>query len=136
MPKRKKRIISETDLYQPIYDYLVAQGYTVRSEVRNCDIAAIKDDDLIIIELKRQFSTDLLIQATKRQRITDSVYVAIPKPTGKFNRTSWRGKLHLLHRLEIGLILVSFSRKIPVVNVAFHPLPFERKHSQQSCRAI
>ena len=30
----------ETDLYRPVHDYLVKQGYTVRSEVRHCDIAA------------------------------------------------------------------------------------------------
>jgi hypothetical protein len=32
----------ETDLAEPLYRYLTGQGYTVRSEVNDCDIAAEK----------------------------------------------------------------------------------------------
>jgi len=42
----------ETDLFPPIKKHLEASGYTVRAEVRDCDITAFKDDELIIIELK------------------------------------------------------------------------------------
>ncbi len=95
----------ETDLYQPIRDYLIENGYTVRSEVINCDITAVKDDDLIVIELKRSANIELLIQATERQRITDSVYVAIPTPKTKGSR--WRGIKRVLRMLEVGLMVVS-----------------------------
>ena len=81
----------ETDLYAPVRDWLVAQGYTVRAEVKDCDITATKDGDLIVVELKRSFNVDLLIQATKRQRLTDSVYVAIPRPTRMGPRSRWPG---------------------------------------------
>ena len=37
----------ETDLYGPIRDYLVTLGYDVQGEVKGCDIAARKGDDLI-----------------------------------------------------------------------------------------
>ena len=70
----------ETDLYKPVYDYLVRQGYTVHSEVKNCDITAIKGEELIVVELKTSFNLKLLAQGAKRQRIADSVYVAIPVP--------------------------------------------------------
>lgn len=128
--------LRETDLYGPVRDYLVAQGYTVRSEVQGCDITASKGDELIVVELKRAFSTTLLIQATRRQRIADAVYVALPRPTARHSRSHWRGIEHLLRRLELGLILVSFSTGQPLVEVAFHPLPYERKRDTRRRRAI
>ena len=118
----------ESDLAPPIQEYLEANGYTVRSEVRNCDITAVKEDDLIVIELKKGFTTDLLIQATDRQRSADSVYVALPAEgeLAKRSRFSkrWRGIEHLLKRLELGLIVVTFADDAPpTVEVVFHPIP-------------
>jgi hypothetical protein len=133
MAKRAARQLAETDLHGPISDYLVAQGYTVRSEVADCDITATKGDELIVIELKRRFSTALLIQATRRQRITDSVYVALPRP--KWDRT-WRGTMHLLKRLELGLILVCLDGKRHLVEVVFHPVPFRRRKRKLLQRAV
>ena len=125
--------MTETDLYQPIRKYLVSHGYTVRGEVRDCDVVAVKGDELVAIELKRGFSTGLLVQATKRQRIVDSVYVALPRPESV---RAWRGKQHLLRRLELGLIWVSLDSKEPKVEVVFHPLPFQRQKRKQAKRAV
>jgi len=126
----------ETDLYPPIRDYLLAQGYTVRSEVRGCDITANKGGELIVIELKRGFSAALLIQATQRQRLTDSVYVALPRPSGQRQLARWPDIQHLLRRLELGLILVSFGAEGAAIEVAFHPLPSERRRNKRERRAI
>jgi hypothetical protein len=52
MPAQSPRF-AETDLSKPLQTYLAAQGYTVRCEVKHCDIVAVKDDVLIVIELKR-----------------------------------------------------------------------------------
>lgn len=128
--------ISETDLYQPIYDYLVGQGYTVRSEVKDCDMTAVRGDDLIIIELKRSFNASLLLQATQRQKITDSVYVAIPRPNSSLNSPQWKNIKHLLRRLELGLILVSFGSAKPCVQIVFHPIPFDRKKRKSAKHAV
>ena len=73
----KKRML-ESDLYQPVKDYLEKHGYTVRGEVKHCDMVAIKGDELIVVELKTGANMTLLVQATERQSISDSVYVAIP----------------------------------------------------------
>jgi hypothetical protein len=135
-PKRTAPIVRETELYAPLHDYLCAQGYTVRSEVKDCDITATLDDELVVIELKRGFSTTLLIQATQRQRVTDSVYVALPEPPGWKRNMRWRRIQHLLRRLELGLIWVSFASTPPQVQIVFHPLPFERKHHARGRRAI
>ena len=125
LPKRL-----ECDLSPPIQAYLAAQGYTVRSEVNGCDITALDGDRLIVIEMKRSFSTDLLIQATERQRVADGVYVALPVDgdSGRHGRDRyskrWRGIERLLKRLELGLVLVHFFEDpaaTPAVEVAFHP---------------
>jgi len=133
MARSQVNKLTESALHRPISAYLAAQGYTVRSEVADCDITAAKGDELVVIELKRRFSTALLIQATRRQRITDSVYVALPRP--KWDRT-WYGAMHLLRRLELGLILVSFDGPRPAVEVVFHPLPFHRKKRKRARRAV
>jgi hypothetical protein len=132
---RKAAGTREADLYGPVRDYLVAQGYTVRGEVKSCDITAVKGEDLLVIELKRSFSTALLVQATRRQRVADSVYVALPKPPTRKLRADWRGIQHLLRRLELGLIFVTLSKE-PLVEVVFHPLPYEPKRNPRGRRAI
>lgn len=146
MPERSRRdalvsknvpkTIRETDLYPPVRDYLTAQGYTVRGEVRGCDVTATKDGALLIIELKRRLNLDLLVQAAQRQRTTDSVYVAVPRPAGMGSRSGWRELTHLLRRLELGLILVTLAGKRSSVEVAFHPLPYDRRKSHGKKRAI
>lgn len=72
--------LKEMDLYEPINKYFKRKGFEVYGEVKDCDMAVIKDDLLILVELKLNLSVDLLIQATKRQRVSEHVYVAIPKP--------------------------------------------------------
>jgi hypothetical protein len=135
MPRTGKKIL-ETDLYKPIHDYLVANGYTVRSEVENCDITARRGEELIIIEMKCRFETRLLVQAARRQRITESVYIALPRPKGGTRTSRWRGIVHLLHRLELGLIFVSPRRRRMPVDVVFHPLPYTPRKKKAARRAV
>ncbi|MDE6880441.1 MAG: hypothetical protein K2P20_03700, partial [Oscillospiraceae bacterium] len=70
----------ERDLYGPVRDYLQSLGYEVKGEVRNCDVTALRDGELIVVELKRGFTLELIYQAVDRQRIADGVYVAVPLP--------------------------------------------------------
>jgi hypothetical protein len=129
MTQKGDRIL-ETALYQPLYDYLIDLGYTVQAEVNHCDIVATKATDLIIVEMKSSFNATLLIQAVKRQKIADSVYLAIPRPkTGRFSRR-WKDLCHLVRRLELGLILVDLRATPPQVEPLFHPAPFDRKRSR------
>ena len=128
--------LAETDLYEPIRDYLVANGYAVRAEVKDCDVTARKGDDLIVVEMKLRCSLELLIQATKRQRITDSVYVAIAKPAGWGSNRRFLGIKRVLRQLELGLILVSFGGPRPAVEIEFHPLPYRRQKRKSARRAV
>jgi hypothetical protein len=131
------RVVTETELAGPLYEYLREAGYTVRSEVRDCDIAAVKGDELLVIELKRSMNLALVVQGVRRQRLTSSVYLAIPRPSNKWK---WwretRGVRHLLRRLELGLILVSLDRGKPPVEVVFHPLPLARRRNLAPRRAL
>ena len=131
------RSFAETDLAEPLCTWLAAQGYTVRSEVKDCDIAAVKGDELLIIEIKKTLNLALIVQAAQRQRITDIVYVAVPRPSNKWKwwRES-RGVFHLLRRLELGLILVSPSNGGPPVDVVFRPAPLARRRRAPSRRAV
>ena len=69
--------ILETELYEPIRSFLEAEGYEVQAEVKHCDIAAQKEEQLIIVELKKAFNLKLVYQALERQSLTEYVFVAI-----------------------------------------------------------
>jgi hypothetical protein len=127
MKEMKK--LQEVDLYKPIQTYFLHEEYEVYGEVKDCDIAAVKGDELVVIELKLTLSVDLLIQAAKRQRLTDQVYIAIPKPKYRLNSRLWTDKCHLIRRLELGLIVVSFSGKRAKAEIVFPPTPFNRRKS-------
>jgi hypothetical protein len=130
-----KRQFRETDLYGPLRGYLEAQGYSVRGEVQDCDLTATKGDELIVIELKRRFDTQLLIKAARRQRAADSVYVAVPRPGSRESRSRWRGIRHLLRRLELGLIFVSPGRHSRI-EIVFHPLSYRGQRNRPARTAI
>lgn len=127
--------MKETDLYPPVKAYLESHGYEVRAEVKNCDIVAIKDDELVVVELKTSANIQLLIQATDRQRISDSVYVAIPAPA-KRRTKQWRGITHLLRRLELGLMTVAMNSKSTRVQVEFDPMPLQKRKPAHRRRAV
>lgn len=128
--KEKKKIL-EVDLYKPIQSVFVKDGYEVYGEVKDCDIVAVKDGELVVIELKLTLNVELLVQATKRQRLTENVYIAIPKPKYKLRSKRWTDICHLLKRLELGLIVVSFSGNRKKTEILFHPTPFDRKKSMR-----
>ena len=105
--------------------------------MKDCDIAATRDGELLVVEMKTSMSLALLVQAANRQRITDTVYVAIPRPANKWK---WwkesRGVQHVLRRLELGLILVSTAPGADGVDVVFHPLPFARRKRAKTRKAV
>ncbi|OQX29779.1 MAG: hypothetical protein B0D92_01825 [Spirochaeta sp. LUC14_002_19_P3] len=105
----------ETELYPPLKAWLETQGYQVRGEVKKCDLAAVRDGELIAIELKIRPSLALLAQAAERQDYADSVYVALPLTPVS------RGFRLLLRRLGIGLIFIHFLRTKIKVEVAYQP---------------
>ncbi|MCM3575173.1 DUF2161 family putative PD-(D/E)XK-type phosphodiesterase [Mesobacillus subterraneus] len=121
----------EADLYEPIRKHFSKQGYRVNGEVHDCDLTAVKDEELIIVELKLNLNIDLLLQATRRQRLTDLVYIAIPKPK-RISRKRWNDITQLVRRLELGLIIVSLAGNQKKIEFKVHPEPYKRMTSKNT----
>jgi hypothetical protein len=121
----------EADLYEPIQKHFSQQGYRVNGEVHDCDLTAVKDEELIIVELKLNLNIDLLLQATRRQRLTDLVYIAIPKPK-RISRKRWNDIIQLVRRLELGLIIVSLAGNRKKIEFKVHPEPYKRMTSKNT----
>lgn len=128
--------MSESDLYRPVADYLVAQGYSVQGEVRGCDLTATRADELVAVELKLRFGLSVIVQAVERQKAVDSVYIAVPRPKGGLRSPQLRSCLHLLRRLELGLILIDCTRDPAAVEITLHPVAFDRAASIRRGRRI
>ena len=111
----------ETDLYEPIRAFLEEEGYQVQAEVKDCDIAAVKDGQLLIVELKKAFNLKLVYQGMERQSLTDQVFVAIPRPKKGQREKAWKDMLKLLKRLELGLLTVALDSPLKTVDVVLEP---------------
>ena len=111
----------ETDLYAPIRAFLEEEGYQVQAEVKHCDIAAVKDGQLVIVELKKAFNLKLVYQALERQSLTEQVFVAIPRPKKGQREKAWKDMLRLLKRLELGLLTVALDSPLQTVDVVLEP---------------
>lgn len=125
MSTKKKKDFREEDLYKPVYDYLNGLGYTVRGEVKHCDIAAVRGEELLVVEMKKTLNLDLILQAALRQKLADLVYIAVPKPGRDLFSKRWKDLCYLLKRLQFGLMLVSLKEDCSFVEVAFEPVPFD-----------
>lgn len=130
----ENKILLEEELYMPIRDYLVKKGFNVKGEVGNCDLFAVKDDCVLIVEFKKSLTVDLLIQAANRQKIADNVYIAIPKPKARIGGKKWNDICHLIKRLELGFIVVTKNKKNFKVEVLCEPVDFDRQKSRQNAK--
>ena len=128
--------MKETELDNPVRTWLEKQGYTVSCEVKNCDIVARKDDELLIVELKTRFSLDLVYQALNRKNLTDSVYVAVPVLQGKKSIPKYKEVKKLLSRIEVGLILVRFMKSRTRVEIVSHPSEYKARRAYRRRASI
>lgn len=97
----------EQDLYAPVKALLEAQGYEVKGEVGAADVVAIRGGEApVVVELKLRFSLSLFHQAITRLAVSDTVYIAVPRPAGKVARRTLKDNLALCRRLGLGLITV------------------------------
>ncbi|MEP0521457.1 MAG: DUF2161 family putative PD-(D/E)XK-type phosphodiesterase [Hyphomicrobiales bacterium] len=119
----------ETDLYAPIKQLLEGQGYTVKGEVGAADVLAVRDlDEPVVVELKTGFSLSLFHQGIERQTITDNVYVAVPRGSGKAFLKALKNNKTLCRRLGLGLITVRM--KDAFVEVHLDPAPYKPRQSK------
>jgi hypothetical protein len=108
----------ETDLYAPVKRHLELQGYTVKAEVKGCDVMALRGDEVpVIVELKNAMSLQLLYQAADRLTLTPHVYIAIRRP----KRGVTPSALKLCRRIGLGLIIVTSAGSVEVIA---DPVPY------------
>lgn len=131
----------ETELYAPVKQFLEADGYEVKAEVRGCDVVACKPDaPTIVVELKLAYSLELVLQGIERQKIVDDVYLAIKRPNTTPKRRNWRRKQRaiqgLCRRLGLGLMLIDTEgRHTSPVDVLLDPAPYSpRKKTREHTR--
>ena len=69
---------AEVELYAPVKAFLEGQGYVVKGEVRGCDVVGVRGEEPpVVVELKRAFGLDVVLQGIDRLSLTDAVYLAV-----------------------------------------------------------
>lgn len=102
--------MKETALYAPVKRLLEAQGYSVKGEVRGCDVVATRGEEgPVVVELKTTLSLSLLLQAVDRLALSGAVYLAVPGGCAPLRRDPKRIRT-LLRMLGLGLLTVSGGR--------------------------
>lgn len=100
----------EYEMFPMVKEYFETLGYKVNAEVKSCDVTAIKDKELIIVEMKTSLNLTVVYQALERKKITPNVYIAVPKPKKSFNKSINKMK-NLLSKLQIGLLIIDVVNK-------------------------
>jgi len=124
----------ESDLYAPVKALLTRQGYEVKGEVGAADLVALRGaEPPVIVELKLKISLALFHQAVARLTVSDAVYIAVPKPSGRTARRALKDNLALCRRLGLGFIVVRDGR----AEVLCDPGPYApRKNKRKQARLL
>ncbi|MGV6888290.1 DUF2161 domain-containing phosphodiesterase [Rhodophyticola sp. SM2404] len=100
-------MVQETELSAPVKAYLEKMGYEVKAEIGAADLVGLREgEDPVIVELKTRFSLALFHQGIARLSVSDCVYVAVPRGTGKPWQRAIRENVKLARRLGLGLLTV------------------------------
>jgi hypothetical protein len=122
MRAARPTVATETELYRPVKALLEGQGYDVKGEVVGCDVVAVRGvEPPVVVELKRTFGLELLLQGIDRLAMTETVYLAV----GAWPRRASE-VLRLCRRLGLGFIVVSSGHAV----VALDPLPYRPRTSR------
>lgn len=113
----------ESDLYGPVKALLEGQGYSVKGEVRGCDVVAVRGGEPpVIVELKRAFGIGLVLQAVNRLALSDAVYLAV----GTWPK-NLRDVKKLCRHLGVGLMIVVGER----VDILLDPAPYRPRKDRR-----
>ena len=122
--------IRETELYEPVKALLEGQGYVVKGEVGEADIVAVREgDDHVIVEVKTGLSLALYHQGIARQKLSDDVYLAVPRGKGRQFKASLKNNKVLCRRLGLGLITVRLRDGYTEVHL--DPAPYVPRQSKR-----
>ena len=123
--------MKEADLYPPVKAFLESQQYEVKGEVGECDIVALRGTEPpVVVELKRSFNLDVVLQAVDRLAMTDCVYIGVPASCKSLTRRRRRA-LKLLRMLGLGLLRIDPGRRIGSVEVLLDPKAYTPRISKR-----
>jgi hypothetical protein len=127
----------ETDLYRPIKAHLERLGLEVKGEVCGCDFVALSDasSEIVVIgEMKRSFTLELVLQAVDRTSACDEIWLAVgASKRGRGRENDARVK-KLCRFLGFGLLTVSAEGKVDVVT---EPAPWKpRRDAKRRSRIV
>lgn len=108
----------ETDLYLPVKRHLENLGLTVKGEVKGCDLVGLSDGEpelVVIGELKRAFTLELVLQAVDRTAAADEVWLAVAASKRGRGREGDPRVRKLCRFLGFGLIAVTPTGLIEVI---------------------
>lgn len=121
----------ESDMYEPIRNLLVSQGFIVRGEVKGCDIAAVRGEELWIIEMKLNANLTLIFQAMTRQDAAENVFIAVPRPKSGRNK-NFRSLKKLTKKLGLGLIVVAMDSPARLAEILIFPEGVKRENKKSA----
>lgn len=116
----------ETELYAPLKAFFEQKGYSIKSEVKHCDLVGVHPErpDPLVVEMKKTFNLPLLLQGLERQKLSSEVYLAVERNRSKrgAHNQRWSEITILCRRLGLGLIAVThFKTKPPFVEILCAP---------------
>lgn len=127
----------ETSLYLPVKRFLEGHGYTVKGEIGNCDLLALRDDEpsiVVICELKLSFNLELILQGVDRMSVGDEIWLAARLSLRGKGRDSDPRYRNLCRRLGFGLLGVTAFDTVEVLVSPSAPTP--RKNLKKRSRLI
>lgn len=127
----------ETDLYLPVKRHLEGLGLAVKGEVKGCDLVGLSDGEpelLVIGELKRAFTLELVLQAVDRTAAADEVWLAIAASKRGRGREGDPRVRKLCRFLGFGLMAVTVTGQIEVI---VEPAPWKpRRDGRRRSRIV
>lgn len=128
--------MKETELYNPVKEFLEKLGFSVKGEIGEVDVFAMNGEISIAVELKLNISLKLIYQAIQRQKIADYVYIAVPKRAIKSHKNNYKSLKLLLKRLSIGLIIVEQSLIKVVIEARDYDLAISKNKSKKKTKIL
>ncbi len=125
----------EVALYPAVKRFLAAQGFEVKGEVCGCDVVGVREGEpamLVILELKRGLTLDLVLQGVDRLACADEVWLAVPAT--RRGRDRDRRARALCRLVGLGLLAVHPARGD--VEVLAEPGPYRPRANLRRRRSL
>lgn len=126
----------ETALYGPIKRFFEDQGFVVRGEVNGCDLTAVRQQNLILVEMKSRFNLTLVLQGIDRQQLGDTVYLAVNHAYCRRPPRRWRTIQRLCRQLGLGLLTVNLEQTPAAVELIVDPQPTDMRRNPRKRRSV